>query len=78
MSWFIELVQASGSLSPVNRHLLILDNHISHVSVEVVQEARRAGLDHLILPSHTSHALQPLDVNVFKPFKQFFRQYRDY
>jgi hypothetical protein len=78
MSQFIELVQASGSLSPVNRHLLILDGHISHVSVEVVQEARRAGLDLLTLPSHTFHALQPLDVSVFKPFKQFFRQYRDY
>jgi hypothetical protein len=43
-----------------------------------VQEARRAGLDLLTLPAHTSHALQPLDVSVFKPFKQFFHQYRDF
>jgi hypothetical protein len=78
MSWFIELVQASNSLSLVNRHLFILDGHISHVSVEVVHEARRVGLDLLILPSHTSYVLQPLDVSVFKPFKQFFRQYKDY
>jgi hypothetical protein len=68
MSRFIELVQAFGSLSPVNRHLLILDGYISHVSVEVVQEARRAGLDLLTLPSHTSHALQPLDVSIFNNF----------
>jgi hypothetical protein len=78
VSRFIELVRASGSITPEYRHLLILDGHISHVSVEVVQEARRVGLDLLTLPSHTSHALQPLDVSVFKPFKQFFRQYRDY
>jgi hypothetical protein len=78
MSRFIELVRGSGSMSPSHRHLLILDGHISHVSVEVVQEARAAGLDLLTLPSHTLHALQPLDVSVFKPFKQFFRQYRDF
>jgi hypothetical protein len=36
MSRFIELVQASGSLFPINRHLLILDDRISHVNVEVV------------------------------------------
>jgi hypothetical protein len=78
MAHFIELVRASGTISPVHRYLLILDGHISHVSVEVVQDAKRTGLDLLTLPSHTLHALQPLDVSVFKPFKQFFHQYRDY
>ena len=29
------------------------------------------------LPSHTSHALQPLDVVCFAPFKKAFRTYRD-
>jgi hypothetical protein len=78
VSHFIELVHESGSISQEHHHLLILDGHISHVSVEVVQEARRVRLDLLTLPSYTSHALQPLDVSVFKPFKQFFHQYRDY
>ena len=36
------------------------------------------GLDLLTLPSHTSHALQPLDYSIFKPFKTNFRIYRDY
>jgi hypothetical protein len=36
VSRFIELVQEIGSISPEHRHLLILDGHISHVSVEVV------------------------------------------
>jgi hypothetical protein len=75
---FIDLVRVSNPISPDHQHLLILDGHISYVSVEVVQEARRVGLDILTLPSHTSHALQPIDVSIFKPFKQFFRQYRDY
>jgi hypothetical protein len=29
------------------------------------------------LPTHTSHALQPLDVSNFKPFKTTFRKKRD-
>ena len=58
--------------------MFILDGHSSHITLEVVHEARSAGLDLLTLPSHTSHALQPLDVAVFKPFKQYFSEYRDY
>lgn len=56
---------------------MILDGHSSHATLQVIQEARSVGLDILQLPSHTSHALQPLDVAVFKPFKQYFREYRD-
>jgi len=29
------------------------------------------------LPFHTSHVLQPLDVNCFKPFKNIFRKERN-
>jgi hypothetical protein len=56
ISHFIESVSSLGGISPTRRHLLILDGHNSHVTLEVVKEA---GLDLLTLPSHTSHALQP-------------------
>ena len=35
-------------------------------------------MDLLTLRAHTSHALQPLDVALFKPFKQHFQEYRDF
>jgi hypothetical protein len=47
------------------------------VILDVILKAREHGLDLLTLPSHTSHALQPLDISVFKPFKTAFRVYRD-
>lgn len=78
ISHFIECVRERHGISPERRHLLILDGHASHVTLDVVREARGAGLDLLTLPSHTSHDLQPLDVGVFKSFKQRFREYRDF
>jgi hypothetical protein len=35
------------------------------------------GLNMITLPSHTSHALQHLNVSCFKPFKTTFRKERD-
>jgi hypothetical protein len=46
--------------------------HGSHVNLEAIKQVQQFGLDMITLPSHTSHALQPLDVNCFKPFKITF------
>jgi hypothetical protein len=64
-------------ISSSNRHLLILDGHYSYVALQVVHKATKSGLDIVMLPSHTSHYLQPLDVAVFCPFKLAFRNLQD-
>jgi hypothetical protein len=74
---FMKALESRGGISPTNRHLLILDGHNSHVTLDVVYKAKQNGLDLLTLPSHTSHCLQPLDYSVFRPFKCAFRGYRD-
>ena len=78
ISHFVASIRKFDAISPQQRHLLVLDGHNSHVTLEVARAARAVGLDLLSLPSHTSHKLQPLDVTVFKPFKGYFRQYREY
>jgi hypothetical protein len=78
--WIAHLVKALESrrgISPTNRHLLILDGHNSHVTLDVVYKAKENGLDLITLPSHTSHRLQRLDCSVLCPFKCAFRGYRD-
>ena len=78
MSHFVTCVQAmGGNMSPNNRHVLIIDGQNSHVTVDIVLQARTIGLDLITIPAHTSHALQPLDVSCFKPFKTAFRACRD-
>jgi hypothetical protein len=73
----VKALESRGDISPTNQHLLILDGHNSHVTLDVVYKAKENGLDPLTLPSHTSHCLQPLDCNVFRPFKCAFRVYKD-
>lgn len=66
---FVGKVKASKE-SPV---LLLLDNHESHVNIDVIDYAREKGVVILTFPPHCSHKLQPLDVAVFGPFKNYFK-----
>ncbi len=51
--------------------------HGSHVTLETIEQAKDFGLNMITLPSRTSHALQPLDMSCFKPFKITFKKVRD-
>ena len=77
ISHFITCLRKGPGIDLTNRHLLILDGHNSHVTLEVVKTAMESGVDIISLPSHTSHALQPLDVACFRSFKCAFRKQRD-
>ncbi len=66
-----------GGISQTNQHLLILDGHGSHVSLEAIEQAHQFRLYMVIFFSYTSHALQPLDISCFKIFKTTFRKERD-
>ena len=57
--------------------LLLLDNHVSHVSLETIVLAKNSGVVLLTLSPHTSHHLQPLDRTVFGPMKIFFNRALD-
>jgi hypothetical protein len=55
-----------------NPCLLLLDNHESHVNLDVVSLAKSNGVHLLTFPPHCSHRLQPLDVSVYGPFKAYY------
>ena len=48
--------------------LLIMDNHESHINIEVSSYAKEHGVVILTSPPHCSHRMQPLDIAVY-PFK---------
>jgi hypothetical protein len=65
---FLKYVPGRGE----NKILLILDGHKSHVTVGLAEWAMENGIILFILPPHTSHVLQPLDVSCYGPFQRMY------
>lgn len=63
--------------SPEKKVLLLLDNHHSHMSLDIINFARDSGIIMLSFPPHTSHKLQPLDRAVYGPFKKYVSSLQD-
>ena len=65
---FIKFMKVSKS----NPGVLLMDNHISHLSIDAIDMAKENGLRLFTFPPHCSHKLQPLDVGVSGPFKRYY------
>ena len=65
---FLKFVPGRGD-EPV---LLLLDGHKSHVSVGLVDWAKEHNIIIYVLPAHTSHFLQPLDVGCYGPLHRVY------
>ena len=57
-----------ANIPPVWPVLILMDGHGSHISIDVIEQARADNVHLLCLPAHTTHILQLLDVGVFKSF----------
>lgn len=55
--------------------LLILDGHATHVkNLELTEVQKKNMCIFLVLPPHTSHRLQPLDVSLMFPLSAYYEQ----
>ena len=61
--WLDFFIKSIPKARPV---LLIYDGHSSHISMEVIEKARKNDIHLLCLPSHGTHILQPLDISVMR------------
>jgi DDE superfamily endonuclease len=59
------------------RRLLILDGHSSHVNMAFISLADSFRILILILPPHSTHRLQPLDVGLFGPLAKAYSKRLD-
>lgn len=49
--------------------VLIQDGHKSHITLELIDEARKNDVEVICIPPHTTHVVQPLDRVLYGPFK---------
>ncbi len=52
--------------------LLLLDGHESHCTLEFIEFCVEKKIILLVLPPHTTHLLQPLDVVIFAPLARYY------
>ncbi|KAJ6235308.1 hypothetical protein M0813_28750 [Anaeramoeba flamelloides] len=67
-------IRKKQNLDENERALLILDGHSSRINFPALVLMRINCVDVVIIPSHSSHILQPLDVGVFHIFKSNLRK----
>jgi len=55
-----------------SKTLVLLDGHRSHVALVLAEWAKQNNIILFVLPAHTSHLLQPLDVACYGPFQRLY------
>jgi hypothetical protein len=67
--WLKAHFQPFVSKSTNSWHLLIIDGHSSHVTARFIAYCITSKIDLFLLPPHSSHKTQPLDLSIFGPLK---------
>ena len=72
LDWFRNM--SIPSLPPERPVLLIIDGHKTHIQYKVLQLAKANEIEIAKLPPHTTYLLQPLDLSLFKPMKEWYNR----
>lgn len=60
--------------NPNEHRLLFLDGHDSHLTYRTLQFCFKNNIHIICYPGHSTHFLQPLDVGVFSPLANYYKQ----
>ena len=72
LKWFHQMFEAETHEKANGKlHLLICDGHDSHITSSWIAHCMNNNIIFMVLPPHSSHLTQPLDVGVFKSLKTF-------
>jgi hypothetical protein len=69
------LMYWAEDIPPNKRGLLLIDNFKGHIDSEIEGILRKLRIDVKTLPKNTTAYLQPLDLTVNGPFKQYYADY---
>ncbi|XP_038064724.1 uncharacterized protein LOC119735094 [Patiria miniata] len=69
---FLKYMYVTASRTEDEPILLLYDGHRSHINLPLIDWARDQHILLFVLPAHTSHVLQPLDLACFGPFEKIY------
>lgn len=69
---YLEFFKKHAMPNLANPHLIIFDNHESHITIDSINFCKENGIHLLTIPPHTSQKLQPLDRIVFGTLKSYY------
>ena len=72
-SWFMKMFLPATKNRESAPVVLFFDGHHSHISISLIKVCKENNVHLMLLPSNTTHVLQPLDVGVFGPVKQAWK-----
>jgi DDE superfamily endonuclease len=71
--WFQHFITFVSPKDRPNPVLLLMDGHSSHTcNLEIIDLAKVNNIVILVLPSHCTHRLQPLDLSFFKALNSYY------
>ena len=75
LRWLEKVFEPHTMLKAGNRRrLLLVDGHSSHINMKFIDYCDAHRILLLILPPHSMHRLQPLDVSLFAPSANYYTQ----
>ncbi|KAJ3453388.1 hypothetical protein MRS44_017635 [Fusarium solani] len=75
LKWFeLVFLPETKPKKPDQWRILVLDQHKTHITGDLMKTAWKSKVWLSWLPSHSSHLTQPLDVAVFGPLKVFYHE----
>ena len=76
LDWLVRVFDRHTKKEAGNRRrLLIVDGHSSYINMAFVKKADELHILLLVLPPHTTHRLQPLDVGLFQPLSTAYSKH---
>ncbi|KEP45045.1 DDE superfamily endonuclease [Rhizoctonia solani 123E] len=75
LEWIKHFDQYASPSAQGRARLLLVDGHVSHYSLDLLNYAREHNIILACYPSHTTHVLQGLDVACFARLKQLYARY---
>ncbi|KAI0996277.1 hypothetical protein K3495_g11903 [Podosphaera aphanis] len=75
--WLMHWERFTRPQNPEENRLLIMDGHGSHLTFEFINYCEAHKVFPFLLPPHSTHLLEPLDIGIFQQYKNYHQELLD-